>query len=70
MYTAFALLAHHEWLPWGGNILFFKLKEEVKEEERKAEAEQVWEAEEEVQRLAEEAKRAELAVRRAALEET
>jgi hypothetical protein len=69
-YTAFAPLARREWLSWGGDILFFKLKEEVEEEERKAEEDRARSAEEEARRLAEDAKRAEFAVRRAALEET
>ena len=48
VFKIFKLLAHHEWIPWGGNLPFTELHEEVAKEQAEEEAQRAWEVEENI----------------------
>jgi hypothetical protein len=80
VFNLFAPTAHSEWLPWGGDLLFSDLQEEIEREVREAEAKR-WMDEEQAEverkrveeegerRVAAAAKTERLVARRAALNE-
>jgi hypothetical protein len=46
VFGLFALMARHEWLSWGGELLFPDLQDEVEQEEQEAEAKRQMEEQE------------------------